>query len=66
MPPAHQSEHARRARLHGKVQMFTHLRQVTDRVDEPVGGVARMRTREANSINSCNLVHRLEQRREIA
>ena len=46
--------------------MFTDLRQVADGMDEPVGGVPRMWTRETNPINSGDLVHRFEQRREIA
>ena len=60
------AEHARRAGLHGKMQMFTDLRQVADRGDDAVAGVARMRAREADAIDAGNFVDRFEQRREIA
>jgi hypothetical protein len=64
--PAHQPEHARRAGLHGEVQMFTDLRQIADRGNDAIAGVARMRAREADAIDAGNVMNLFEQRWEIA
>src|SRR5829696_3478032 len=46
--------------------MFTDLRQVADRPDQPIAGVTWMRAREPNSIDARNFVDLFEQCREIA
>jgi hypothetical protein len=66
MTPAHRAEDIRRPRLNGQVEVFADVRKVPHRLDQALARMPRVRAREADSLDSWNGVHFVEELSEVA